>query len=196
MKYLHCPIAEGMAPSDGLGERSGPLLALLDQMLLHYEGGGRAIYLHSWAGCGRAGLVGASLLSLLRPDLEAAALLEWVLRHANDKPCSLRLRPPGSPEASFSARACLRLPQSSASLGQSTAWAALAGHVQALFSTQVQSAYESRACDVLPTEAVVSGVCAKPHLRSPQTEPQRRFVASFVGEVRAAHGATRDGLGT
>ena len=85
MKYLHCPIAEGMAPSDGLGERSGPLLALLDQMLLHYEGGGRAIYLHSWAGCGRAGLVGASLLSLLRPDLEAAALLEWVLRHANDK---------------------------------------------------------------------------------------------------------------
>ena len=88
---------------------------------------------------------------------------------------------------------CLRLPQASASLGQSAAWAALAGHVQA-FSTQVQSAYESRACDVLPTEAVVSGVCAKPHLRSPQTEPQRRFVASFVGEVRAAHGATRDGL--
>ena len=80
VKYLHYPIAEGMAPTDVLGEaeRSGPLLALLDQMLLHYEGGGRAIYLHSWAGCGRAGLVGASLLSLLRPDLEVTALLEWV----------------------------------------------------------------------------------------------------------------------
>ena len=195
MKYLHCPIAEGMAPSDGLGETCGPLLALLDQMLLHYEGGGRAIYLHSWAGCGRAGLVGAGLLSLLRPDLEAAALLEWVQSYVNNK---LRLRPAGAPEASLSARSCLRLPRAPASLGQPAAWAALAGPIQAVFSSQVQSAYESRACDVLPTEAVVSGVCAKPHLRSPQTESQRRFVASFVGEVRAAHGATggRAGLGT
>ena len=47
-----------------------------------------------------------------------------------------------------------------------------------------------------PNPNQVSGVCVKPHLRSPQTEPQRRFVASFVGEVRAAHGAAGAGRGT
>ena len=47
----------------------------------------------------------------------------------------LRRRPAGAPEASFSARSRLRLPQAPASLGQATAWvalaarAALAGHV-------------------------------------------------------------------
>ena len=40
----------------------------------------------------------------------------------------LRLRPAGSPEASLSARSCSRLPRASASLGQSAAWAALAGN--------------------------------------------------------------------
>eukprot|EP00964_Phaeocystis_antarctica_P160581 scaffold132300_cov60-Phaeocystis_antarctica.AAC.1 len=39
------------------------------------------------------------------------------------------LRPAGPPEASFSAISCLRLPQASASLGQSAAWAALAGYI-------------------------------------------------------------------
>eukprot|EP00964_Phaeocystis_antarctica_P031389 scaffold17765_cov71-Phaeocystis_antarctica.AAC.5 len=40
----------------------------------------------------------------------------------------LSLRPAGAPEASFSARSCLGLPGASASLGESAAWAALAGH--------------------------------------------------------------------
>ena len=40
-----------------------------------------------------------------------------------------RLRPAGSPEAALSARACRRLPRASASLGQSAAWAALAGQI-------------------------------------------------------------------
>jgi hypothetical protein len=41
----------------------------------------------------------------------------------------LRPRPAGSPEATFSARSCSRLPRASASLGQSAAWAALAAHM-------------------------------------------------------------------
>ena len=45
----------------------------------------------------------------------------------------LRPRPAGSPEAPPSARACLRLPRASASLGQSAAWAALAGHIGLVF---------------------------------------------------------------
>ena len=45
----------------------------------------------------------------------------------------LRPRPAGSPEAPFSARSCLRLPRASASLGQSAAWAALAGHIGHVF---------------------------------------------------------------
>eukprot|EP00964_Phaeocystis_antarctica_P083332 scaffold52427_cov59-Phaeocystis_antarctica.AAC.3 len=40
----------------------------------------------------------------------------------------LRPQPAGSPEAPFNARSCLRLPRASARLGQSAAWAALAGH--------------------------------------------------------------------
>ena len=46
----------------------------------------------------------------------------------------LRPRPAGSPEAPFSARSCLRLPRASASLGQSAAWAALAGHIGLVFN--------------------------------------------------------------
>ena len=45
----------------------------------------------------------------------------------------LRPRPAGSPEASFSARSCSRLPQASASVGQSASWAALAGHTGLVF---------------------------------------------------------------
>ena len=45
-----------------------------------------------------------------------------------------RLRPAGAPEAAASARSCLRLPQTLASIGQSAVWSALAGYT-ALFST-------------------------------------------------------------
>ena len=45
----------------------------------------------------------------------------------------LRLRPAGSPEAPLSAGPCLRLPGASGSLGQSAAWAALAGHIGLVF---------------------------------------------------------------
>ena len=76
-KYLHTPIVDLSVPRDGLGEGAS-LLVLLDAMLDHYENGGQAIYLHCWGGRGRAGLVGACLLSLLRPDLNAAQILETV----------------------------------------------------------------------------------------------------------------------
>lgn len=120
LTYLHCPIAERSTPADGLCENA-TVLALLDEMLSHFEGGGGAIYLHSWAGCSRAGLVGAIFLSLVQPGVEAVRLLE-----------------------------------------------------------RVQTAYDSRTSDALPMEACVSGVCAKPHMCSPQTEAQRNFVISFV----------------
>eukprot|EP00964_Phaeocystis_antarctica_P040216 scaffold22994_cov63-Phaeocystis_antarctica.AAC.5 len=45
----------------------------------------------------------------------------------------LRPRSAGSPEASFSARSCSRLPQASASVGQSASWAALAGQTGLVF---------------------------------------------------------------
>eukprot|EP00964_Phaeocystis_antarctica_P155128 scaffold124113_cov63-Phaeocystis_antarctica.AAC.8 len=41
----------------------------------------------------------------------------------------LSLRPAGAPEASLGARACLRLPQAPASLGQAAPWAALTRHI-------------------------------------------------------------------
>ena len=53
---------------------------------------------------------------------------------------SLSRRPAGGPETSFSARPCSRLPRASASLGQSAAWAALAGHtIPGVFTTQVRA---------------------------------------------------------
>ena len=54
------------------------LLALLDQLLAHYEQGGQAVYVHCWGGRGRAGVVGACLLSLLQPGFDAPAVLEAV----------------------------------------------------------------------------------------------------------------------
>ena len=47
-------------------------------MLAHYEAGGQAVYVHCWGGRGRAGLVGACLLSLLRPELDAESVLQCV----------------------------------------------------------------------------------------------------------------------
>ena len=76
-RYLHCPIVDLSVPRDGLA-KGASLLHLLDAMLRHYEEGGRAIYVHCWGGRGRAGLVGACLLSLVRPDLDAERVLQRV----------------------------------------------------------------------------------------------------------------------
>ena len=66
----HRPLGPERRPA-----RRRHLLTLLDAALAHYEAGGRAIYVHCWGGRGRAGLVGACLLSLLRPELDAPAVL-------------------------------------------------------------------------------------------------------------------------
>ena len=73
-RYLHCAIEDLSVP------RMAELLSLLDQLLSHYEQGGQAVYVHCWGGRGRAGLVGACLLALLHPGLDAAAVLDAVQR--------------------------------------------------------------------------------------------------------------------
>ena len=76
--YLHCPIEDLSLPGGGLDENA-PLLKLLDEMLDHYEtAGSGAIYLHCWGGRGRAGLVGACLLALMRPQLTPQQVLDAV----------------------------------------------------------------------------------------------------------------------
>ena len=116
--YLHCPIEDLSLPGGGLDENA-PLLKLLDEMLDHYEtAGSGAIYLHCWGGRGRAGLVGACLLALMRPQLTPQQVLD-----------------------------------------------------------AVQGGYDTRA------GASKMGGALK---RSPQTEPQRGFVKSFVNAAKAA----------
>ena len=77
VSYLHCPIPDLSIPRDGLG-KGASLLILLDAMITHYADGGGGIYVHCWGGRGRAGLVGACLLALLQPQLDAEAVLERV----------------------------------------------------------------------------------------------------------------------
>ena len=59
-------------------EDEAALLQALRTLLSHYEPGGSAIYLHCWGGRGRAGLVGACLLSLLWPELNGETVLDAV----------------------------------------------------------------------------------------------------------------------
>ena len=71
-------------------------------------------------------------------DVDAYRCLALLCRHqAREGPTSktswLSLPPAGAPQAPLSARPCLGLPQASASLGQSAAWAALAGHIGRAF---------------------------------------------------------------
>lgn len=73
LSYLHCSIVDLAVP-----RKIETLLELLDEILAHYESGGNAIYIHCWGGRGRAGLVGACILSLLDPSLDADAVLRAV----------------------------------------------------------------------------------------------------------------------
>ena len=65
----------------------------------------------------------------------------------------LRPRPAGSPEASLCARARLRLPQAPASLGQSAAWAALAGPTGLVFHIGTALRAVSRSCSAIGRRA-------------------------------------------
>lgn len=77
--FLHAPIDDLNVP-----ESQEPLQELLLQLLTHMsnkeDGNAQqtAIYLHCWGGRGRAGLVGACLVSLIWPTLQAPQVLSYV----------------------------------------------------------------------------------------------------------------------
>jgi len=64
-KFLHAPIEDLNVPSS-----SSDLYALLSQLIHEMHENDHVIYLHCWGGRGRAGLVGACLLSLLYPEMK------------------------------------------------------------------------------------------------------------------------------
>lgn len=71
LTFLHAPIDDLNVPN------SEPLLSLLSDLLRAMEED-RVIYLHCWGGRGRAGLVGACLLSIVYPDMDASHVLDLV----------------------------------------------------------------------------------------------------------------------
>ena len=96
------------------------------------------------------------------------------------RPSWLSLRPAGSPEASPSARARLRLPQAPASLGQSAARAALGRQIGLVFDTGAGAA-DGRAVPL-------HGPAARRH---GQTRPGWPDVASWLRRGRATFGSRR-----
>mmetsp|Transcript_33215 Transcript_33215/g.49504 ORF Transcript_33215/g.49504 Transcript_33215/m.49504 type:complete len:286 (-) Transcript_33215:153-1010(-) len=69
--FLHSPIEDLNVPN------SEPLLLLLSQLLEALESG-CTLYLHCWGGRGRAGLVGACLVSLIWPEMNSSSVLDLV----------------------------------------------------------------------------------------------------------------------
>jgi len=71
--FLHAPMIDLNTPS------SESLLSLLSKILhtMNTEGSS-AVYIHCWGGRGRAGLVGACLVSLIFPELDGKKCLDWV----------------------------------------------------------------------------------------------------------------------
>ena len=72
LKFLHEPIEDLTVPE------SSVLLSLLLTLLNLMEEDRGAIYLHCWGGRGRAGVVGACLVSLIWPELDSVAVLDLV----------------------------------------------------------------------------------------------------------------------
>jgi Cyclin-dependent kinase inhibitor 3 (CDKN3) len=76
--FLHKPIEDLSVP-----DSQEPLLKLLLQLLEHMLTSPEkphpvAVYVHCWGGLGRAGLIGACLLSLIYPQLSSKQVLQWV----------------------------------------------------------------------------------------------------------------------
>jgi hypothetical protein len=68
-KFIHAPIVDLFVPN------SDSLEKLLLDLLQAIGEEGRCVYIHCWGGRGRAGLVGACLLSVIFPELDAAVIL-------------------------------------------------------------------------------------------------------------------------
>lgn len=92
--FIHAPIIDLSTPSSSsLYSTLSILLDVLETKPNH------AIYIHCWGGRGRAGLVGACLLSLIFPELDSLQILDWVQRGydarygAEDMPFGLKQSP-------------------------------------------------------------------------------------------------------
>jgi hypothetical protein len=72
-RFLHVPIDDCDVPSS-----EGVLNDLLLELLEAMEKEDRCVYVHCWGGRGRAGLVGACLLSLLFPEKDSSEILKLV----------------------------------------------------------------------------------------------------------------------
>ena len=101
--FLHSPIIDLSTP-----DTSSQLYETLSSLLETLENRPDcAIYIHCWGGRGRAGLVGACLLSLLFPQLSSSEILEWVQRGydtrygAEDMPFGLKQSPQTTPQREF-----------------------------------------------------------------------------------------------
>jgi hypothetical protein len=68
-KFIHAPIVDLFVPKSDSFEK------LLMDLLQAIGEDGRCVYIHCWGGRGRAGLVGACLLSVIFPELDAVAIL-------------------------------------------------------------------------------------------------------------------------
>ena len=86
VSFLHAPILDLNTPSsESLYTLLSTLLDQLNPLKQHHDDcieekdlKDFAIYIHCWGGRGRAGLVGACLLAILYPELEAKDCLDWV----------------------------------------------------------------------------------------------------------------------
>lgn len=72
-RFLHAPIDDCDVPSSE-GALSDLLLELMEAM----DNDDRIVYVHCWGGRGRAGLVGACILSLLFPEKDSSEILDLI----------------------------------------------------------------------------------------------------------------------
>ncbi len=81
VEFLHAPIVDLSTPdSSSLRDLLSIILSSLIANNDSDDGtaSSGAVYIHCWGGRGRAGLVGACLLSLIYPELSAEDCLDWV----------------------------------------------------------------------------------------------------------------------
>lgn len=89
VKFIHAPIDDCDVPKS-----DGALSDLLMDLLTAMDEEDRCIYVHCWGGRGRAGLVGACLLSLIFPEKDAASILE-LIQIGYDTRAGAKNMPPG-----------------------------------------------------------------------------------------------------
>jgi len=81
VEFLHAPIVDLSTPDSS--SLRNLLSTILSSLIFNNNedddvSSSGAVYIHCWGGRGRAGLVGACLLSLIYPELSAEDCLDWV----------------------------------------------------------------------------------------------------------------------